>query len=350
MFESPTPEERPFVEAVCAAPADLSRRLVFADWLEEQGDPRGAHLRDSVALEQAIERLGWGFAFAHWRAALPYVGDDPEFTALLERVRRIPLPQRRELPLKLRQRIVRHYYFGGFLENVGVNSRGLRDDGEYLRATIPLRGILAGEIPRSMGGLDILEHEPSTWRGIERLVLPGHVADSESDFAPFATAERALRFAELAVDLDALAVDAPEYYDWSPCFAYLNRSSLRSLVIAARFVPFYGPGGLLENWTPIDLRCLGLPFADVTDSALVRLADWEGLRNLRLLEMSNVMPGERAWKALERSLYRRDDFVVMHAGERWRSHGTQPIRQVLVEKGAGDVPQQQAAFFDFGAF
>ena len=59
MFEDPTPEERPFVEAVCAAPADLEPRLIFADWLEEQGDPRAEFLRDSILIEQTIRGVPW---------------------------------------------------------------------------------------------------------------------------------------------------------------------------------------------------------------------------------------------------------------------------------------------------
>lgn len=351
MFEDPTAEERPFVEAVCAAPADLEPRLVFADWLDEQGDPRAEFLRDSIAIEQAIHRLGWGFAFANWRAALPYVSEAPELGEALDRVAKVPLPTHGELPEALRQCIVRHRYAGGFIENVGISSRKLFEQGDSLRRSIPLRGILAGEIPRSMGGFDVMQHEPATWRGIERLAIPHYVADLDSDFAPFENIDRAERFAELAPDLTALAIDGPEINDWAPLYRFLNLSSLQSLVIASSFVPLYGPLGMLEKWRPTDLRCLGFPFADVTDSALVRMAEWPGLANLRLLELSNTMPGDRAWSALERSPYRRDDLVVMHAGDRWRSPGSKrPIRQILMEKGYGSEAQRPANYFDFAAF
>jgi hypothetical protein len=131
----------------------------------------------------------------------------------------------------------------------------------------------------------------------------------------------------------------------------LNLSSLQSLVIASSFVPLYGPLGMLEKWRPTDLRCLGFPFADVTDSALVRMADWPVLANLRLLDLSNSMPGDRAWSALERSPYRREDLVVIHAGDRWRSPGAKrPLRQVLVEKGYGSEALRPANYFDFAAF
>jgi uncharacterized protein (TIGR02996 family) len=42
--------ERAFERAILAAPEDDSRRLVYADWLEERGDPRGEYLRVETAL------------------------------------------------------------------------------------------------------------------------------------------------------------------------------------------------------------------------------------------------------------------------------------------------------------
>ncbi|HEV7278736.1 MAG TPA: TIGR02996 domain-containing protein [Pirellulaceae bacterium] len=351
MFEDPTAEERPFVEAVCAAPADLEPRLIFADWLDDQGDSRAEFLRDSILIEQAIRRLGWGFAFASWRAVLPYASERPELGEAMNRIRRAALPTHGQLPGPLRRATGRHRYAGGFIENVGISSRKLLEESEAVRRTIPLRGVLAGEMPLSMGGLDLLEHEEATWRGIDRLVLPHHVADPESDFAPFRELERAERFAELAPGLTALAVDGPESNQWAPLFRFLSRTSLQSLIVASNFVPLYGSAGMLENWLPTDLRCLGFPFADVSDSALVRLAEWPGLTNLRLLDLSNSTPGVRAWMALERSRYRRDDLVVLHAGARWTRHGDdRPIDQILVEKTHGAEGQRPANFFDAATF
>jgi uncharacterized protein (TIGR02996 family) len=43
-----------FLQAVLAEPDDDAPRLIFADWLEERGDPRGAFIR----LQCALERIG----------------------------------------------------------------------------------------------------------------------------------------------------------------------------------------------------------------------------------------------------------------------------------------------------
>jgi uncharacterized protein (TIGR02996 family) len=41
-------DEDAFIEAIGAAPEDEAARLVYADWLEERDDPRGAYLRAEV--------------------------------------------------------------------------------------------------------------------------------------------------------------------------------------------------------------------------------------------------------------------------------------------------------------
>ena len=41
-----------FLEAIAAHPDDDAPRLVYADWLEERGDPRGAFIRLQCALER----------------------------------------------------------------------------------------------------------------------------------------------------------------------------------------------------------------------------------------------------------------------------------------------------------
>ena len=44
-------EEAAFVAAILASPRDDTPRLVFADWLDERGDPRGELLRITTELE-----------------------------------------------------------------------------------------------------------------------------------------------------------------------------------------------------------------------------------------------------------------------------------------------------------
>jgi uncharacterized protein (TIGR02996 family) len=44
-------EDHPFLSAILANPNDRTVRLVYADWLEERGDPRGEFLRIQCQLE-----------------------------------------------------------------------------------------------------------------------------------------------------------------------------------------------------------------------------------------------------------------------------------------------------------
>ena len=47
-----------FLQAVVAAPGDDAPRLVYADWLDERGDPRGAYLRAEIAWAQGDRTAG----------------------------------------------------------------------------------------------------------------------------------------------------------------------------------------------------------------------------------------------------------------------------------------------------
>ena len=39
----------PFVAAICAEPDDDLPRLIYADWLDDRGDPRGEFIRLQLA-------------------------------------------------------------------------------------------------------------------------------------------------------------------------------------------------------------------------------------------------------------------------------------------------------------
>jgi uncharacterized protein (TIGR02996 family) len=51
-------EEAGFIDAILANPSEDATRLVYADWLEERGDPRAAYLRLECQLARITRRLG----------------------------------------------------------------------------------------------------------------------------------------------------------------------------------------------------------------------------------------------------------------------------------------------------
>ncbi|MBO0697719.1 MAG: TIGR02996 domain-containing protein [Zavarzinella sp.] len=66
------PEEAAFLRAIHASPADAAPRLVYADWLDERNDPRGAAIRLVERLRTmspeaaARERGEHNEVFAQW--------------------------------------------------------------------------------------------------------------------------------------------------------------------------------------------------------------------------------------------------------------------------------------------
>jgi uncharacterized protein (TIGR02996 family) len=44
-------EEDSFVQAILASPGEATPRLIFADWLEERGDPRSEYIRLGCQVE-----------------------------------------------------------------------------------------------------------------------------------------------------------------------------------------------------------------------------------------------------------------------------------------------------------
>jgi uncharacterized protein (TIGR02996 family) len=87
-------EEAPFLDAIKANPEDLFLRLVYADWLEERGDPRSEYLRVDGKLQEltgpsAPNELTAGAQVRQLRARLRKLGKtlNPIWIALLNELR-----------------------------------------------------------------------------------------------------------------------------------------------------------------------------------------------------------------------------------------------------------------------
>ena len=57
-----SPEESPFLRAIFEQPDDVANRLVFADWLEERGDPLAELIRIQCRMAQADQHGRCGTA------------------------------------------------------------------------------------------------------------------------------------------------------------------------------------------------------------------------------------------------------------------------------------------------
>jgi uncharacterized protein (TIGR02996 family) len=126
------PREEDFLEAIRAAPDDDGPRLVYADWLDERGDPRGEFIRLQIAL-----------------AGIP--ADDPGRTPLERQERRLLNANWGRWGGPLRALGVERFSFGrGFIEAVATNIDTLLRSGEELFRLAPVRTL------RVSGGQDQL--------------------------------------------------------------------------------------------------------------------------------------------------------------------------------------------------
>jgi uncharacterized protein (TIGR02996 family) len=65
-------QEQAFLAAMLASPDDLELRQVFADWLQEQGDPRGELLRLTHALTREVDCFQLAQSEASLQKVLPF--------------------------------------------------------------------------------------------------------------------------------------------------------------------------------------------------------------------------------------------------------------------------------------
>lgn len=86
-------DEASFLEAIQAHPRDRALRLVYADWLEECGDPRSEYLRVDAQLQERVD-AGVDAASSDpqarkLRAQLKKIAPtlDPEWVAWVDRLR-----------------------------------------------------------------------------------------------------------------------------------------------------------------------------------------------------------------------------------------------------------------------
>jgi uncharacterized protein (TIGR02996 family) len=77
--------EHAFLEEILAHPEDEATRLVYADWLEEQGDPRAEFLRLEVAMKNEPKKKRRDEMRRHLREMRS--GIDPEWLAMMDQTR-----------------------------------------------------------------------------------------------------------------------------------------------------------------------------------------------------------------------------------------------------------------------
>ncbi|MCR9201541.1 MAG: TIGR02996 domain-containing protein [Planctomycetaceae bacterium] len=113
-------ESSSFLEEVLAAPEDDTPRLIYADWLEEQGSPRGEFIRVQCELD-ALDPL------------------DPRYLDLQFRNEELLAEFGSQWAAELQQNVRKAVYTRGFVDTVTVKARTFLNSGDQLFASFPVR-------------------------------------------------------------------------------------------------------------------------------------------------------------------------------------------------------------------
>lgn len=109
-----------FLAEILSAPDDDVPRLIFADWLEEEGEPRGEFIRVQIELHQ--------------------LGDlDPRSIDLADRSRELLAQYSEVWAQELNQDVRKSVYQRGFIETITVRARAFLKDGDQLFRAAPVR-------------------------------------------------------------------------------------------------------------------------------------------------------------------------------------------------------------------
>ncbi len=303
--------ERVFLEAIAAEPDELAHRLVYADWLEEQGSPRDQARAEFIRLQ--VER-----------AALPPA--HPRARALQRREDELLQRHGGEWSAEVAP-LVRHWQFHrGFIEAVRLTVEQLVHNGQQLLRLAPVRRMQL----RCTSALPaILSHSPGSARvladvlsrlevldlnrehlgeaaGLALLELPtlpklkalhlGHNSLSAAGVqvlaeSPVLAGLRALEFTGSVESLQALL--------HSPRLTSLRELSLAGGRLGDRVGRLLAGSGLLGR-----LRGLSLAHAQMSATGLAALVGSPAAEGLEELDLSFNPLGVEGARVLARSLPR----------------------------------------------
>lgn len=224
---------------IFADPDDDGPRLVYADWLAEQGDPRGAFIVDQVRVAGSAETTpGWSSWWARSERTL------------LERGPEWERPLREAYAREGRPRPLELVWRRGFVEGVELDLRSLAPL-EPLRALTPLQTV-ALAITRRLSPQDLLPIVQVQPAGL------------------------ALRVPPRGVDRVGLSLASPVL----GLLRSLHLPSLRALELSGPSVFPEGAAALARWLSPCPLRELTLVDAGLDDVGLDRLLDAPSLHGL----------------------------------------------------------------------
>jgi uncharacterized protein (TIGR02996 family) len=126
-----------FLRAVAAAPDDDTPRLVFADWLDEHGEPKRAEfIRVQCEMEQ-VEEFG------------------PRWRALDARQRAIPAPHHLWAKELADRKVLNVEFHRGFVDEVTVYSKRFVTEADELLSLAPIRRVKFANLTAARGNVPL---------------------------------------------------------------------------------------------------------------------------------------------------------------------------------------------------
>lgn len=261
--------ESEFIEEIIANPQDQSARLIFADWLEEQGDPRGEFIRIQCELSAPSDNL-------HRREEL----DNRQ-----EQLRRV---HEHEWIQPLHGRVSGWTFHCGFVESVEMTVEQFLKYEAEIRRRIPLRYLtLQGGRSRYA---EIMK--PEVFQKIESLRCES-VQLTRRDTEAIASIPL-LRLHTLNLSRCRMTDDV-----FAPIVA-LQTSRLRDMDLSLNHLRNQSTQGLVESSVFTNLERLILYGNEIRTTGARALAQTVGLQKLRFLDIGGNPIGDQGREAIAR--------------------------------------------------
>lgn len=260
-----------FLQAILAAPDDDTPRLVYADWLEERGDPRGEFIRVQIAL-----------ADTH--------APGPETMGLLVRNQTLLSEHSQDWTGSIRPLVSELTFERGFVATVTIALDAFLEHADALFAQAPIQRVKITDV-----GTRIARVAASPY--LERLAGLDLSGNGLGD-----TGARILASDAHLARLDALNLGM-NFMDIEGVRALATASRLsrlRRLVLDHNHVHDMGAYALASASTLGSLQELGLSHAEIGDAGARYLAEAGQLGELRALDLSYNALGDAAVRALAR--------------------------------------------------
>jgi uncharacterized protein (TIGR02996 family) len=271
-----------FLETILADPDDNTARLVFADWLEEHGDPRGEFIRTQIALTDP--RL-----------------DNANRVPLLLRAAELRAQHEEGWVEEIRELISEWTFERGFIERITIDAASFLRHADALFRHAPIRHVKFRDLgapasPSNGSALPITKIAGSPH--LERLLgleLTGNgLGDSGTEI--LATEARFTRLDMLDLGMNFIELDGIKALAESRKLA-----NLRTLVLDHNPVHDMGIYALASCSQLAKLRTLRLQFCDVTPLGARYLAEAASLPCLEALDVSHNELGDDGVRVLARA-------------------------------------------------